>query len=100
MYCPYCSSIIQVLANGEGQCERSQALLSRNVVRRLRECFVDQISEPSAEPLPYDIGGKWFCPGCGIQMRVEDRSATCPTCGRCLNEFVREIVELNPHVGC
>jgi hypothetical protein len=63
----------------------------------LRECFVDSRRNRSATPLRFDVGGRWFCPACAVEMTTGHRSVTCPTCHRSLNEFIYPLVEFNPH---
>jgi rubrerythrin len=47
------------------------------------------------EPLRW---GDFICPRCGVATQESAGYVTCPKCGGVLNEFLHELVELNPHL--
>jgi hypothetical protein len=79
-------------------CERGEMGLSEHLERGLMECFVDRTRTPRSVPLPFCVGGSWYCPGCGMAMaETEPGLIECPKCNLALGEFVRELIELHPH---
>jgi uncharacterized Zn finger protein (UPF0148 family) len=97
MYCPTCGAELRRAERGELACSRTGALLSQSISTALSESFVEDKRTPSSEPLRYAIGRRWHCPACGVSMSHDDGSVQCPNCKRCLNEFIYEIIEFNPH---
>jgi hypothetical protein len=63
----------------------------------LTECFVERTREPREFQFRSAIGGRWFCPGCGVRMQEVEGRIACPVCDRCLNEFVIGLIERHPH---
>ncbi len=98
MYCPKCGDGLERRPTGELTCERGDMRLSKELERRLTECFVDRTRRPGAVPLHRRVGGSWYCPGCGVAMVETDPGLiTCPRCGLALGELVHELIELHPH---
>jgi hypothetical protein len=98
MYCPKCGDVLKRRPNGELACERGEMVLSQNLERGLQECFVDRTRTPRDEPFSFAIGGKWWCPGCGVQAEEFKRGdLRCTSCGLSLREFVYDLIELHTH---
>ena len=73
---------------------------SQHLERGLIECFVDRTRAPRSAPLPFRVGGSWFCPSSGLPMsEAEPGLVMCSDCGLSLGEFIHELVELHPHRG-
>ena len=67
MYCPKCGDVL-TRRNGELTCERGDMGLSQMIpAARLQECFVDRTRAPKDLPFSFGIGGRWWCPGCGVE---------------------------------
>ena len=97
MYCWKCGDEL-VSVRGELTCVRGNMGLSPRMTRLLTDCFITQTREPLARPFPGGLGDDYFCPGCGERMRgAEEWVIRCPRCSRSLNEFVYELIRLNPH---
>lgn len=97
MYCTRCGAPIKQTTDGDFACERTGAVLSPAIAASLDECFIASKREPTSEPLPFVVGGAWYCPACGVLMAVASHAVCCPRCQRCLNEFVHALTEFNPH---
>lgn len=97
MFCPKCNDEL-VRINKELTCLRGQMGLSQHLEHRLTEYFILKISEPSEFKFSFLVGGKWFCPGCGVQMIEKDGFIRCPQCDLSLNKFIRPLVEQHPHL--
>ena len=86
MFCPFCGARVDTLPSGEARCRSAAALFSVHITRQLSDAFVTCVRSPSAEPLPYKVGGSWFCPGCGVPMRGLTPAAAAianPVCAQC-----------------
>ena len=100
MYCPKCSDVLEVGANGALSCKRGGMDLSKHLERQLRECYVERIRVPRDDPFAVEIGGQWFCPGCGVRaVETHPGDLRCPRCRYSLREFIRELIELHPHAA-
>jgi hypothetical protein len=97
MYCPKCREVLQH-SRGTYKCLRGDMELSRNLADQLSACFVAKTEEPG-EAVTFKVGGQWFCPGCGIALKVEiPGTASCPQCGRTIGRSLMfQLVELHPH---
>lgn len=73
--------------------------LAPHTAGRLFAAFVERTTMPSAEPRRYRVGGRWYCPGCGVRMITEPHDVHCPRCTLHLNEFLVELIELHSHGG-
>lgn len=98
MYCPKCGDVLS--NDPEVGCRRGGMALSRALHAGFVACFQDRSREPSTVPLPFRVGGSWFCPACGspTHERVPG-DVRCPTCNRALNEFMQALIELHPHAA-
>ena len=67
MHCPKCGDSLTRRRDGELACKRVDMGLSRHLERGLQECFVDHVRVPRDEALPFQVGGRWWCPGCGVR---------------------------------
>lgn len=66
------------------------------IARILRERF-DGDQDDTDPTLTYTAGGKWYCPGCGVEMFEQGGNIRCPTCKKTLNCVVYPLIELHPH---
>ena len=105
MHCPKCGDILSESADGDLVCVRGQMGLSLDLAQRLRACYVTQSRQPREGVFTYGdrplwIGGRWFCPGCGVAIPEHSPGdLRCPVCSRSLSEFVYVLVERHPHLG-
>ena len=100
MYCPKCGDPLKRRSSGELTCERGTMGLSQQLERELTECFVARTRAPRSTPLPFRVGGSWFCPGCAVPMvETEPGLLKCFKYDLSLGEFIHELVELHPHRG-
>ncbi len=83
---------------GSLACRRGEMQLSRDLQRRMTECYLTEVRRPSDAPYNHSVGGAWFCPACGVgATEVTRGDLRCPRCSRSLAEFVYALVELHPH---
>lgn len=97
MFCPKCNDEL-IKVKEELTCLRGQMGLSNHLEQGLTECFVLKNRKPKEFKFSFLVGGKWFCPGCGVLTIEEDGFVRCPQCDFSLNEFIHELVELHPHL--
>jgi hypothetical protein len=71
--------------------------LAQFLEKRLTECYVSRIDTPRERRFSFQVGGKWFCPGCGVPTVESDGFVRCSECGLALNEFIHALVEIHPH---
>jgi len=97
MYSPKCGEVLQE-SQGTYTCLCGKMALSRDMADRLYGCFVAKTEEPG-EALTFEVGGLWFCPGCGIAMKEEiPGTESCPQCRRkIVRSLMFQLVELHPH---
>jgi rubrerythrin len=88
---------MSVSDRGETYCEAGDMILSVAMERDLREVFVEKVRPSVRKPSHGKWGGRWFCPGCGVEMLAQNESVQCPNCGRCLDPFLYHLIELHPH---
>src|SRR5690242_9415664 len=104
MYCPRCGDVLKTSESGEVFCERGQMSLSQHLYQRLAECYVENLRRPKDvvfihKGKPHSVGSPWYCPGCGIEIHESSPGTlVCAKCTRSIVEFVRELVELAPHL--
>lgn len=96
MFCPKCGDKL-VKIGGELTCVKGQMGLSQHLERRLTECFILRADKPHESKFSFLVGGKWFCPGCGVPTIEGGGAVRCPQCELSLNEFIHRLVELHPH---
>jgi hypothetical protein len=95
MYCPKCGDRLREI-NGALTCVQGDMPVSQNLEKRLRDCFESKTEQP--KDARFSVGGRWFCPACGVSTAEELRGAVhCVQCGRSIGEFIRALVELHPH---
>src|SRR4051794_28574023 len=94
MYCPYCASTL--IADEDGRtlrCVAGGMALARDLLVRLRATFGGlPIGAPRVAPAAH--GHLWYCPRCGDGL---DKALTCTTCGRSLQPFLFELIEIHRH---
>ena len=72
---------------------------SQHLERGLIECFVDGRGA-TFRPLPFRVGGSWFCPSSGLPIsEAEPGLVMCSDCSLSPGEFIHELVELHPRRG-
>ncbi|MBI5354338.1 MAG: hypothetical protein HZB50_16990 [Chloroflexi bacterium] len=71
--------------------------ITKDLERRLRECYTLKLRKPHEKPFNFLIGGQWFCPQCGVSTLEEKGSVRCPKCKLSLNEFINSLIEFHPH---
>jgi hypothetical protein len=72
--------------------------LSKNLEQRLIESYITEIKLPRSLPLGGPVGGKWFCPGCSLEIKESSPGKLqCEQCGKFLSEFIFALIELHPH---
>lgn len=99
MYCPKCGQPLSEPSGGIFVCEPGKMELTPDLSRRLKECYIDKIRAPNETLFNFVVGGKWFCPECGVQTLEQEGNIQCPDCGRRLNEFIFALIEHCPHLG-
>lgn len=72
--------------------------LSKDLENILTECFVLKNRKPKDKKFSFLVGGKWFCPDCGVLMIEQDGFIRCPQCNLTLNEFIPILIEFHPHL--
>lgn len=97
MFCPKCGSQLERIGR-ELTCRRGDMGLSPHLEEELTAAFASGIIEPAPTPFDCNVGDDWFCPADGTPMLEHPRGLVeCPACGRSLNRFVHQLVELHPH---
>jgi hypothetical protein len=99
MYCAFCGASLTRCTSGEARCDRTGAAFSSALVKELAACFATETRRPSATPTRFPMGSRWYCPRCGVPAKVASHDVVCGTCGRHLNDFIYQLVELTPHLG-
>lgn len=82
---------------GVYRCEHGEMELSVLTADGLIECFMDTPRPEHSRPLSFEPDGQWHCPRCGVPMLNSRGMIQCPNCQRCMNRFVRQLLELHPH---
>ena len=96
MYCPKCGSELSETPNGL-ICQNGKMEITKELEKRLRECYVLKLREPREIRLNFSVGGQWFCHECGISTQEEKGIIICPVCKRSMNEFIFSLIEHHPH---
>jgi hypothetical protein len=96
MFCPM-RGVEMTNVGGVLTCVPGDMPLSPRMQQSLIECFVDRTRMPRDSASSHQIGGAWFCPGCGVRAEENEGRLVCPSCSRSLNEFVYPLIELHPH---
>jgi len=77
--------------------------LSEDMAERLYAGFVVKTEQPEEFRFTsggYHVGGRWYCPGCGVSMHEEEPGAVrCPECRRNIGKYVHQLIELHTHAG-
>lgn len=98
MFCPRCGDALEAEADGTLVCRRGEMPLSINMQKRLVDVFGSRSRRSLESVLPFEIGGTWWCPGCGVEaVESHPGDLRCASCKTSLAEFVYELVELHPH---
>ncbi len=93
MFCPYCAAPMVPAPHGELRCSATGALFSRHLQGRFANLASEAGLSESANEI---LSARLHCPQCGTEMD----KMRCVDCGaRLTKNLVREIIELNPHVG-
>jgi hypothetical protein len=96
MYCPKCGDVLEQI-NGVWVCRRGDMPLSNRLSAAFEDQYVLKIRATEYRPAALRWGGVWYCPGCGVRLEERDGLVACHECGRSLNEFLHELIELHPH---
>jgi len=96
MFCPKCNNLL-TKTNKEIICFSGEMHLSQNLTNRLEACYITKTSFPNELKFSFQVGGQWFCPGCGVREIEDDGIVRCPQCELSLNEFIYELIERSPH---
>jgi hypothetical protein len=81
------------------RCAAGEMGLSKDLEKRLVECYVEETRLPRSLPLNYPVGGKWFCPGCSLEVKESlPGKLQCEHCGKYLSEFIYALIERHPHL--
>jgi hypothetical protein len=94
MHCPYCAAELVDAAAGELRCLSTGSLLSRSIRTQFETAAVKEVLQRQ-KAVPFNLG-RWFCPCCSRQTE----NGVCTNCSFVFTaSLVRELIELNPHVG-
>jgi predicted amidophosphoribosyltransferase len=96
MYCPKCGKDMEQI-NGVWTCRRGDMPLSERVSAAFVDTYVLKIRANEHKRTALKWGGVWYCPGCGVRLQEQDGLLACRECGRSLNEFLYDLIELHPH---
>jgi rubrerythrin len=72
-------------------------ILAPKLAEDLHACFIARTTKPYEGRFAFAVGGRWYCPACGVEMRESEGAIRCPQCDRWLNEFVIALIERHPH---
>lgn len=99
IYCPKCGDVLRESKNGSLECPDGQLTFAEELAERLKECYFYLARNPrEASFSGHPIGGKWFCPGCGVPAaELTPGDLRCPVCHRSLGEFIHSLIERHPH---
>ncbi|MCC2669840.1 MAG: hypothetical protein K0Q72_2311 [Armatimonadetes bacterium] len=96
LFCPRCG-VPFTDVNGVLTCVPGDMPLSTNLSRDLIECYVAETRKPRETVFSFQVGGTWFCPGCGVPVQEQNSLLICPHCTRSINDFIHRLMELHPH---
>ena len=96
IYCPKCGSQMDT-SGREFTCHRGQMGLSQRMRDELIAGFITPGVQTPPRAWSIGIGGAWFCPRDATRMVESDGVLACPQCGRSLNQYVYQLIELHPH---
>jgi rubrerythrin len=78
-------------------CQSGEMKVTKELEKRLRECYVLKSRIPRETSLNFTIGGQWYCPQCGVTTVEKEGNIYCPKCKLSLNEFIFSLVERHYH---
>ena len=96
MFCPKCGEEMQQI-NGLWACGRGEMPINALVSKAFTDVYILKIRTAEQRPVAFQMGGPWYCPGCGVPAEMRDGSLTCNQCGQSLDEFLWHLIELHPH---
>jgi uncharacterized Zn finger protein (UPF0148 family) len=93
IFCPVC---------GAGMSEKDGILACFNSLELNRADSGKLIElvkmEPSDEVFAYPVGGRWYCPACGLACKENEPGLVqCPDCKRSLASIIKMTVERFKH---
>jgi len=98
LHCPKCGGKLTRNARGSLECSSGRMEISASLERRLIGRFVEGLRASASAPVRIAVGGKWYCPACGVLTHEASRGdLRCPSCNHSLSEFMHELTELHPH---
>jgi hypothetical protein len=93
MYCPYCAALLIEAEGGQLLCPKVGAYFSQRICAIFRELCSN--THPDKTPTTLSINNI-FCPVCSTKTN----NGVCENCNAVLtSSILRQIIELNPHVG-
>jgi hypothetical protein len=100
MFCPFCGATLAVGRSERWgtlvECLPGEMSLSENMRQVLEQRYGPAsagVANPADTRRTCHLG-RWFCPGCGVQL---DRQMQCPQCGKSLRDQLYRLVEFHPH---
>ncbi len=96
IFCPKCGNELSETSAGL-ICQNGKMEITKELEKRLRECYVLKLREPSQRKLDFTVGGRWYCPQCGVQTLEDKGNVYCPKCKLSINEFILSLIEHHPH---
>ena len=98
MFCPKCGDEM-TRVNSAWACVRGNMPLSTDMSDAFTEVFLNRIRSGRYRQTTPPVGGKWYCPGCGVPMVQTVGSLKCPKCRETLGEVLFPLVEFHPPAG-
>ena len=96
MFCPKCGYELSTTPNGLF-CQNGKMEITKDLEKRLYECYVHKSREPHTKKFDISVGGQWFCPQCGGPIIEEEGILQCPNCKLSINEFIFSLIEHHVH---
>jgi uncharacterized Zn finger protein (UPF0148 family) len=97
IYCPRCGHLLAE-ENGQLVCRPGDMPLSEHMREQLTAYVV---APPRARvgrsSWSVRIGGRWFCPACGVETAEREGRVECRHCGGAIQDLLRALIELHPH---
>ena len=96
LYCPKCGDLL-VRSGDTLKCVRGEIEFSGELCKRFKEYYLENPS-PEKKAINVRIGGRWFCPGCGVEIVERSTGAVeCQNCSKSLLPFIHVLIERHPH---
>lgn len=92
VYCPKCAARIVGFPEPP-HCEDTKSPLPAALYQSLTAYCVARTEEQGTDALSFQVGGRWYCPGCSAQIHERSGQLSCDYCGCSINRFVHSLVE-------